>query len=219
MISLFPYHVLFTDYRSEKRKAARAASAQCEKDDTREALQNIWDEFVSPNWHRALREPRTRELWWRGIPPRSRSTMWKRAIGNELALSDETFTKALQRAKDLRSKTETEPSENNKRLLECFDLIEKDASNAFPDLNLFQEGGPLRETLVDVLQAYCMYRSDVGYIHGLHVSNGVSSFSLEEVADVISRPLLHYSCFSSLPPAPHSSPWLVHSTGLYQSRS
>lgn len=96
--------------------------------------------------------------------------MWERAIGNELALTEDTYTKALQRAKDLRSKAETEPSDNNKRLLECFDSIDADVSGAFPDLNLFQEGGPLRETLIDVLQAYCMYRKDVGYIHGLHVS-------------------------------------------------
>ncbi|KAJ5247281.1 hypothetical protein N7468_002264 [Penicillium chermesinum] len=155
---------------ADKKRAARAASAQCEKDTTREALQSIWDEFVNPNWEKALREPRTRELWWRGIPPRSRGTMWKRAIGNELALTEESFTKALQRSKDIKSKSKTdaEPSENNKRMLECFEAIRTDASKAFPELNLFQEGGPLRETLIDVLEAYCMYRSDVGYIHGLH---------------------------------------------------
>lgn len=164
-----PEHFDISNNQIDKRKAARAASAQCEKDNTREALQNIWDDFVSPNWDRALREPRTRELWWRGIPPRNRGTMWKRAIGNELELTEETYIKALQRAKDLRSKTE-EPSESSKRLLDCFDAIDADVSSAFPDLNLFQEGGPLRETLIDVLQAYCMYRNDVGYIHGLHVS-------------------------------------------------
>lgn len=153
---------------AEKRKAARAASSQCEKDSTRDTLQNLWDDWVGPNWDRAIREPRTRELWWRGIPPRSRGMMWRRAIGNELALSEDSFAKALQRAKELRTKTETEPSESNKRLLECFNAIDSDVSKAFPDLNLFSEGGPLRETLVDVLQAYCMYRSDVGYIHGLH---------------------------------------------------
>ncbi|KAJ5932476.1 hypothetical protein N7516_006965 [Penicillium verrucosum] len=151
----------------EKRKAAKVANAQCEKDNTRATLQNIWDEYVYPNWELALREPRIRELWWRGIPPRNRGTIWERAIGNELALTEETFTKALQRAKDLQSKKDGE-SEKNKRLLDCFEAIETDVPKAFPDLNIFQEGGPLRETLTDVLKAYCMYRSDVGYIHGLH---------------------------------------------------
>jgi hypothetical protein len=152
---------------SEKRKAAKEANAQCEKDNTRVTLQNIWDEYVYPNWDRALREPRIRELWWRGIPPRNRGNIWKRAIGNELELTEETYTKALLRAKDLQSKKDGD-SESNKRLLDCFEAIETDVPKAFPDLNLFQEGGPLRETLIDVLQAYCMYRSDVGYIHGLH---------------------------------------------------
>lgn len=181
---------------TEKRKAARAASSQCEKDSTRDTLQNLWDDWVGPNWDRALREPRTRELWWRGIPPRSRGVIWRRAIGNELALSEESFTKALKRAKDLRSKTDTEPSESNKRLLECFDAIDADASKAFPDLNLFSEGGPLRETLVDVLQAYCMYRSDVGYIHGLHTIAALlvlqfptPSSAFLAMANALNRPL------------------------------
>jgi hypothetical protein len=151
----------------EKRKAAKDASAQCHKDSTRATLQNIWDEYVTPNWESALREPRIRELWWRGIPPRNRGSIWQRAIGNELALSEETFTKARQRAKDLRTKKDAE-SETNKRLQDCFDAIDTDVPKAFPDLNLFQKGGPLHPILIDVLQAYCMYRSDVGYIHGLH---------------------------------------------------
>ena len=154
---------------SDKRKAAKAVSAQCEKDSTREALQNMWNEQVYPNWDRVVNDPRTRELWWRGVPPRTRGATWKRAIGNELALSEDTYKKALQRAKDLESAPE-DSSENNKRMRQCFDAIQQDVSTAFPDLNLFQEGAPLRDTLIDVLQAYSMYRSDVGYIHGLHVS-------------------------------------------------
>ncbi|KAI9924073.1 hypothetical protein ASPWEDRAFT_67221 [Aspergillus wentii DTO 134E9] len=152
---------------ADKRKAAQAASAQCEKDNTRETLQNIWDEYVYPNWDRVISEPRTRELWWRGIPPRSRGTTWQRAIGNELSLSEETYKKALQRAKDVRT-ADGDAGESNKRMRDWFDAIQVDASKAFPDLNLFQEGGPLRDTLIDVLEAYSMYRSDVGYIYGLH---------------------------------------------------
>ncbi|CAG8429890.1 unnamed protein product [Penicillium salamii] len=152
---------------AEKRKAAKEASAQCDKDNTRSTLQNIWDEYVCPHWDRALSEPRIRELWWRGIPPRNRGDIWGRAIGNELSLSEETFIKALQRAKDLRGKKDAE-NETNKRFQDCFDAIENDVPKAFSDLNLFQPGGPLHDTLTDVLLAYCMYRSDVGYIHGLH---------------------------------------------------
>lgn len=122
-----------------------------------------------PNWDSVVNDPRTRELWWRGIPPRSRGSTWERAIGNELALSEETYRKALQRARDVHSTTDSDSAESSKKMTSWFEAIQADASIAFPDLNLFQEGGPLRETLVDVLEAYSMYRSDVGYIHGLHV--------------------------------------------------
>lgn len=169
---------------------------------------------MSPNWERALREPRTRELWWRGIPPRNRGAMWRRAIGNELELNEETYTKALQRAKDLRSKTE-DPSESSKRMLNCFDTIDADVPRAFPDLNLFQDGGPLRETLIDVLQAYCMYRSDVGYVHGLHVSAN-PSFRSRCSTNPVSRLLPPYFSFNSLPPVLHFFPWPMHSTGPCQ---
>ena len=32
-----------------------------------------------------------------------------------------------------------------------------------------KECGPLHENLLDVLMAYSMYRSDVGYVYGTHV--------------------------------------------------
>ncbi|KAE8421534.1 hypothetical protein BDV36DRAFT_51974 [Aspergillus pseudocaelatus] len=153
---------------ADKRRAAKAASAKCEKDNTRDTLQRIWDDYVYPNWENAIGETRTRELWWRGVPARSRGTTWQRAIGNELSLSEETYKKALQRAKDVRSRADGDAGESNKRMREWFEAIEADASKAFPDLKLFQEGGPLRESLIDVLEAYSMYRSDVGYITGLH---------------------------------------------------
>ncbi|RAK99666.1 putative TBC domain protein [Aspergillus ibericus CBS 121593] len=151
---------------ADKRRAAKAASMKCEKDNTRETLQQIWDEYVYPNWDNVIHETRTRELWWRGVPPRIRGATWQRAIGNELALSEETYKKALQRAKDVRSREDS--GESNKRMRDWFEAIDSDVSTAFPELNLFQTGGPLRETLIDVLQAYSMYRSDVGYVSGLH---------------------------------------------------
>lgn len=121
-----------------------------------------------PNWDTVISEPRTRELWWRGVTPRCRGAVWQRAIGNELSLTDESYQKALQRAKDLRVKDDA--SETARRMRECLAAISRDVSSAFPDLHLFQEGGPLRDTLIDVLEAYSMYRSDVGYAYGLHVS-------------------------------------------------
>ncbi|KAL4874647.1 hypothetical protein BJY04DRAFT_203458 [Aspergillus karnatakaensis] len=181
---------------AEKRRVAKAASDKCERDSTRDTLQQIWDDYVYPNWAQAVGETRTRELWWRGIPSRIRGSTWERAIGNELALSDETYNKALKRAKDARAKSEGDSGESNKKMMEWFDTIQSDVSKAFPDLNLFQEGGPLRDTLVDVLEAYSMYRSDVGYLTGLHTIAALlvlqfptPSSAFLAMANALNRPL------------------------------
>lgn len=138
-------------------------------------------------------EHRTRELWWRGVTPRSRGAVWQRAIGNELALTEETYKKALMRAKEVRSKSNDDAGESNRRMREWFSAIRNDVSHAFPDLNLFQEGGPLRETLIDVLEAYSMYRSDVGYIYGLHVSLRLAAVAGTVLIISFYSPLLPYS--------------------------
>lgn len=158
------------DQTIERKKAAQAASARCEKDNTQEALQRIWEDHVLPNWDQVVSEPRTRELWWRGIAPRYRGSVWQRAIGNELALTEDSYQKALRRAKGIHSQSDQEAGDNSQRMREWFAGISRDVASAFPELHLFQEGGPLRETLIDVLEAYAMYRSDVGYLYGLHVS-------------------------------------------------
>lgn len=160
-------------------------------------------------------DTRTRELWWRGIPPRSRASTWERAIGNELALSEDTYKKALQRAKDVLSTPEEDSGESGKRMRQCFESIQEDVSTAFADLNLFQEGGPLRDTLIDVLEAYSMYRSDVGYIHGLHVSV-LGLYSWRQTDGF--RRLLLFSFCKCQPQRLPFSPWQMHSTDLFQSR-
>ncbi|CRG89977.1 TBC1 domain family member 12 [Talaromyces islandicus] len=180
---------------TEKKKAAKAAAAQCEKDSTREALQRIWEDNVLPNWDTVISEPRTRELWWRGVTPRCRGAVWQRAIANELSLTEESYQKALQRAKNLRSKDQ-DANETARRMRENLAAISRDVSSAFPDLHLFQEGGPLRETLIDVLEAYAMYRSDVGYAYGLHTIAALLVLQLPTpssafivMANALNRPL------------------------------
>ena len=86
---------------AEKRKEAeRNAQTTC-RDDTASSLLRIWEEHVLPNWEEVTRQKRTRELWWRGIAPRSRGSVWTKAIGNELGLSDASYTAALRRAQAL----------------------------------------------------------------------------------------------------------------------
>ncbi|KAL8731785.1 MAG: hypothetical protein Q9166_003232 [cf. Caloplaca sp. 2 TL-2023] len=154
---------------AERKKAARAAVQKCAEDDTKNTLLQIWEEHVLPNWDQATREPRTRELWWRGIAPRSRAKVWQRAIGNDLTLNETTYSKASQRAKDTQVRIASSPGDAPPKEKAWFDAIRRDANVTFPELKVFQSGGPLHDSLVDVLMAYSMYRSDVGYSHGTHL--------------------------------------------------
>lgn len=155
----------------EKSKAAKDVNTQCVKDDTKSRLLRIWEEHVLPNWDQVIREPRTRELWWRGVAPRSRAQVWEKAIGNELALTEITYVKALQRAKDAERRTAKTCGDELGKEKTWFDAIRRDVKVAFPELSIFQPNGPLYDGLLDVLMAYSMYRSDVGYSHGIHVSS------------------------------------------------
>ena len=122
------------------------------------------------DWDRVVREPRTRELWWRGIAPRSRAEVWERAIGNDLALNNSTFEKALQRSRDVEARLAKPGEQEPCKERAWFEAIHRDIEVTFPELKLFQPGSPLQSDLADILKAYCMYRSDVGYCHGTHVS-------------------------------------------------
>ena len=156
-----------------ERKREATKKARIENRDTRaDNLMHIWEENIIPRWDEAIRERRTRELWWRGIAPRSRGAVWSKAIGNGLALSDASFKAALGRANDAQKRVDAgQGSTDDSHAALWFEDIKKDVEEyTFPDLRIFQTGGPLHQSLVDVLSAYCMYRSDIGYVPGSNVS-------------------------------------------------
>ncbi|MCJ1339942.1 hypothetical protein MMC09_005234 [Bachmanniomyces sp. S44760] len=180
---------------ADKKRAAKAATDQCVHDDTKATLGRIWDEHVLPNWEQAVREPRTRELFWRGIAPRSRAAVWQRAIGNELALTEATYMKALRRSQDTEKAVFALKDETSKEKA-WFSAIRRDVDSTFPDLKMFQSGGPLHNSLSDVLKAYSMYRSDVGHSHGtnlpaalLLLSTPTPSVAFILLANLLNRPL------------------------------
>ncbi|KAL8931943.1 MAG: hypothetical protein Q9211_006632 [Gyalolechia sp. 1 TL-2023] len=184
---------------AERKKAARAAVQKCSEDDSKVALLRIWEEHVLPNWDQATREPRTRELWWRGIAPRSRAEVWQKAVGNNLALTEVTYTKALQRAKEVQARIASSRDVEPAKEKAWFDAIRRDVDTihmTFPELQIFRSGGPLYDGLVDVLMAYSMYRSDVGYSHGSHLFAALLFLTLPSahatfttLANLLNRPL------------------------------
>lgn len=169
---------------AERKRAAKVVDSQCAKDDSKSALLLIWEEHVLPNWNQVVREPRTRELWWRGVAPKSRAQVWQKAIGNDLALTEVTYKKALQRAKDVEAQLAKPGKEELNKQKAWFDAIQRDVRVTFPELKIFQASGPLHVDLVDVLMAYSMYRSDVGYSHGTHLIAALLSLTLPDPSSV-----------------------------------
>lgn len=160
-----------------RREAAKRVRSEC-RDIAADSLMQIWERDILPRWNVAIRERRTRDMWWRGIAPRSRGAVWKRAIGNDLGLTKTSFDAALSRARDAEAKIKAgHGSMEDNRAVAWFDLIRKDVQErTWPDLRIFQPGGPLNQALVDVLRAYAMYRSDIGYVPGCNVSKARNSF-------------------------------------------
>ena len=158
---------------TERRKLEKSRREQARRDRDRGSLSRIWEQHVLPNWDTCVREPRTRELWWRGVSARSRGDVWRRAVGNELGLTEDSYQAALKRAKATEERLlgiSEEQRETEKEWL-WFEDIRSDVRTAFPELKIFQpDGGPLHDAFVELLMAYSMYRSDVGYVSGIRVS-------------------------------------------------
>ena len=154
---------------AEKKRDESAKIQKCQKDDTRESLNKLWEQHVFPDWDRVVSERNTRELWWRGVSPRVRGQVWQRAVGNQLTLTEKSYSAALQRARDIRSKQADELSEQETSIRVWFTDIDRDADAAFPELNLFQRSGPMRQDLVDICDAYVCYRNDVGFVYGIQL--------------------------------------------------
>ena len=85
-------------------------------------------------------------------------------------MTDGTYKKALQRVKEAQARLAKPGNEELSKEKAWFDAIQRDVRVSFPELKIFQPNGPLHWDLVNVLTAYSMYRSDVGYSHGTHVS-------------------------------------------------
>ncbi|TQW00881.1 TBC1 domain family member 14 [Cordyceps javanica] len=181
----------------ERREAARRAQTT-HRDNNAETLMHIWEDDIIPRWNDAIRERRTRDMWWRGIAPRSRGAVWSKAIGNELGLSATSFRAALGRAHDVEQRVrDHQAEEGDEEKAQWFQDIRQAASeNTWTELRIFQEGGPLHTALVNVLSAYAMYRVDIGYVPGCNTIAALLLLNLPDaetafvaLANVLNRSL------------------------------
>jgi hypothetical protein len=180
----------------EKKRASREREMAENKEELQSNIARIWEEHVLPNWDAVIAEPRTRELWWRGVTPKDRGLVWQKALGNELGLTHTSFEAALRRADEVEEKIAEMSPEERGRSKEAawFDAIERDVPNVFPDLDVFHLSSPVGKALADVLKAYAMYRSDVGYVYGTHLVAGVLCLHMRgpeafvTLANMLNRP-------------------------------
>lgn len=159
----------------KKREAARRDKENNEAKTASDHIR-VWEEDILKRWDAAVHEERTRSLWWEGIPPRSRGAVWSRAIGNELGLTPKSFEAALSRASDVERRVEDgNATAEDQRIMAWFAEMRADVEErTWTELKIFQAGAPLHQSVIDVLRAYSMYRSDIGYTTGCHVRLSIS---------------------------------------------
>ncbi|KAA8912599.1 hypothetical protein TRICI_003437 [Trichomonascus ciferrii] len=151
---------------ADKKKQERRLSEQQARKKQQARDEHEWTTRVLPHFQASLAQPKTRELWWSGVPPKLRNQVWSLRIGNRLGVTSSTFAECQTRAK---------ASDPN-----LVATATAAANTAFPDLHIFQaETGPLHESLVEVLVGYAGYRPDIGYRDGL---NNIAALFLLNVA-------------------------------------
>ncbi|XP_023337041.1 TBC1 domain family member 12 [Eurytemora carolleeae] len=208
-------------------KQRRHAEQRRQEDDLSSAV-NQWTTQILPNWSTSWQSKRTQNLWWKGLPPPVRGRVWKLALDNQLNLTPQLYSILVTRARDQiqfwekqGGRAEESPSRKPWPSSPCreetLELISMDVSRTFPQLCIFQKGGPYYSLLHNVLGAYVCYRPDLGYVQGMSFIAAILILNLEEedafilFANLVNRPPLssfftmdqpmmegYYSSFSQL---------------------
>jgi len=179
---------------AELKKKQRAAEERKKYEESVASCTNVWLKEILPEWHLVNHTKRVHNLWWRGLPPKVRGTIWKLAVGNELQLTKSLYYIMVDRAQDtLRcckdsTRIQDETMENVRD-------IRLDVLRTFPSLCIFQENGPYHEQLLNVLGAYASYRPDVGYVQGMSFLTAVLLLNMDPAdAFILLSNLLHQPC-------------------------
>ncbi|XP_030347474.1 TBC1 domain family member 14 isoform X3 [Strigops habroptila] len=171
----------------EAQKRKKQLEERCKLEESIGNAVLTWNNEILPNWETMCCSRKVRELWWQGIPPSVRGKVWSLAIGNELNITHELYDICLARAKEKWRSLSTGGAEvegedagfsaaDREASLE---LIKLDISRTFPNLCIFQQGGPYHDTLHSILGAYTCYRPDVGYVQGMSFIAAVLILNLD----------------------------------------
>lgn len=193
------YEQMVKAARKKELKDARTRKKQLQQQWRQEEqlaqATRTWVSDVLPCWETTRNQRRTRDLWWRGIPPSVRGHVWKLAVGNELNITTELYEICASRSRKLwcTKAAPDDPDLVNTRENSAH-LIRLDVSRTFPQLGIFQESGPYFDVLHCLLGAYVVYRPDIGYVQGMSFLAAMLLLNLDVVdaficfANLLNRP-------------------------------
>uniref|UniRef100_A0AAX7VPT5 Rab-GAP TBC domain-containing protein n=1 Tax=Astatotilapia calliptera TaxID=8154 RepID=A0AAX7VPT5_ASTCA len=169
----------------EAQRRKKQLEDRCKLEESIGTAAQTWNQDILPNWSTVCTSRRVRDLWWQGIPPSVRGKVWSLAVGNDLNITHELYNICLSRAKEkwkstatLFTETESEDVGSSDRE-SSLELIKLDISRTFPQLCIFQKGGPYHDVLHSILGAYTCYRPDVGYVQGMSFIAAVLILNLD----------------------------------------
>ncbi|XP_076466923.1 TBC1 domain family member 12-like [Babylonia areolata] len=183
------------DMKMKKRKLQQ----QRRQEDRMVAAAAMWNKDVLPNWETMKQTKKVRELWWMGLPTNVRGKVWQMAVGNDLNITKDLYEICRSRAEDRirliqecrdapgSPETTTEPPSSKEASVK---VIKLDVSRTFPQLCIFQKGGPYHDLMHNLLGAYACYRPDVGYVQGMSFIAAILLLNMD-VADA-------FVCFANL---------------------
>jgi len=177
-----------------KNRAHKLAEQRRAEDDL-SYLTSYWSTTILPNWSSASSNRKTQALWWKGLPPPVRGRVWKLALSNTLNLTPQLYNILVGRAKE---QLESKPNAEHGSREETLELIRLDVSRTFPQLCIFQAGGPYYQLLHNVLGAYVCYRPDIGYVQGMSFIAAILILNLDEAeAFIIFANLINWPCLAA----------------------
>ncbi|KAF2684834.1 hypothetical protein K458DRAFT_388532 [Lentithecium fluviatile CBS 122367] len=184
---------------TERLEAQRQEEEALAREKAERIKAEYWSTLLLPNWDTEMsnRELKSshRKMWWNGIPPKLRGTVWQKAVGNELGTAEITYNVALEKA-------QSEVKELGEAALNGrYAQIVENTKSVFPELKMFAPHTeelpeqPLHQELVNICIAYNSYRPDVDTTTGVHhiaalfLLNMSAAESFITLANILNRPL------------------------------
>ncbi|KAF0302014.1 TBC1 domain family member 12 [Amphibalanus amphitrite] len=187
--------------QKDSKSRKKAIQAQLKTEHSLAQSTKIWNQDILPNWEKVRHTRKVSDLWWNGLPPSVRGRVWMLALGNDLHVTPQLYKVYHQEALSIlraaaQGNAPRSPCEVREAKTSSVDLIRLDVARTFPQLGLFQKGGPYHDLLHELLGTYACYRPDVGYIQGMSFIAAVLLLNTDPedafvcFANLLNRPFL-----------------------------